>query len=179
MFKGLFIFCAFLNVSHVLAQENLKVIPDRAVQKKMYEHNLHLQRRTKLSFLGEDFFMPPGIAVERPYAEYETAKYLLFSADDSFLDAYKAKKIMLDNLPSGVTAIIYSYWSGSLAETVYKNHLDSGRARIVTVGGYNGFWARDGIPVPVYAKGDRAQQVALIDARYGHGFEPDRVVLQF
>ncbi len=118
--------------------------------------------------------------VARPYAEYEKAGYLIFSPDFEF-GSKEAKLGMARNLPENVKLIIYSRSKSSLSARKiredYEGIIDQDRLKIVHIPARgNSFWARDGVPVPVFRKeksGGQTNQFTLVDAVYYHKFEPD------
>jgi hypothetical protein len=111
----------------------------------------------------------------RPISEVEEAGYLFFSADTPF-DSAEAKRIMARNLPAGVTLVIFAdvYEDRQTVLDEYKGLIDPARIKVVQIPDTGrGFWARDGLPIPVWAK-DKTME--LVDARYYHGFEPDDIM---
>lgn len=120
----------------------------------------------------------------RPFAEYERAGYLFFSDDDYRGTAEAIKETLAENLPEDVTLVVFtSSNSTSYQQRLfdqYNKYVKSEQLRIVrfSTNGYY-FWARDGLPVPIWQKDSFGQeQLALVDARYYHGFEADRQVGQ-
>ena len=115
--------------------------------------------------------------VERPFSELEDAGYLIFSADEMFASG-PAKRAMAEALPPEVQLVVYTGNSTQLEKerivARYSSLADEGRLHVVHLPGANrGFWARDGLPIPVI--GDR-DPMKLVDARYFHNFEPDQKV---
>ncbi|MCC6138914.1 MAG: hypothetical protein IT287_09785, partial [Bdellovibrionaceae bacterium] len=116
-----------------------------------------------------------------PYAEYGEAGYVIFSEDTDF-GSGAAKKKMAQNLPPGITLVVYT---GNTSEEYqkllfdeYSQYIDSSRLKVVYLpGGGKGFWARDGVPVPVWKKTPAGQlEFNVVDARYYHNFEADQEV---
>lgn len=111
----------------------------------------------------------------RPYSELEAAGYLLMSAAQDF-DSGAAKREMLANLPAGVTAVLFierGQDSGQVRGE-YGDVISQDRLKIVELyDAGSGFWARDGLPVPAWRS---TRELALVDARYYHNFEPDSEV---
>jgi hypothetical protein len=111
----------------------------------------------------------------RPFSEVESAGYLFFSADTDF-DSADAKRIMAKNLPSDVTLVIFTEPGDDLAgiRARYAGVIDASRLKIVEISGASrGFWARDGLPVPVWS---RTNELEMVDAHYYHWFEPDTTI---
>jgi hypothetical protein len=123
-----------------------------------------------------------NIATETiPYAEYSEAGYVIFS-DDTEFNSGIAKKKMAQELPADMTLVVFTGSSSksyqkSLFEE-YAEYIDSSRLKVVYLpGGANGFWARDGVPVPVWKMNASGQyEFNVVDARYYHGFEADEEV---
>lgn len=109
----------------------------------------------------------------RPYADYEKTGYLIMSADFNF-NSRQAKLLLASKLPADATLVIFTDTYGSTKEDVlraYETAVPRERIKVVTLpGARNGFWARDGIPVPAM---DASGNLVVVDARYGHRFEPD------
>ena len=124
-----------------------------------------------------------GLIVERPYAEFEPAGYLAFSDTDFrgmvYGESRKIKKKIVRNLPRDVDLIVYT--SGNPKRTrrtfqprfgdMKRFHVLKIRDRSVTR-----YWARDGLPIPVYGKDG---SLVLVDSKYYKDFEPDRAVANF
>lgn len=119
-----------------------------------------------------------------PYAEYSEAGYVIFSEDTDYNSGIAKKKIA-ENLPSDITLVVYT---GNDSETYqkslfkeYSKYIDSSRLKVVFLpGGGRGFWARDGIPVPVWKVSASGQfEFNVVDARYYHNFEADEEVSEF
>lgn len=114
-------------------------------------------------------------APARPFSELETAGYLFFSADFTF-DSLPVKRGIAENLPADMTLVVYAE-PGRNKAGILKNFegvIDPSRIKVVELSATrNGFWSRDGLPVPsLMPNGD----LAMVDARYYYPFEPDAVV---
>lgn len=110
----------------------------------------------------------------RPYADYEAPGYLIMSSDFNF-ESRQAKLEMASRLPADGTLVIFStYIDAAAKESIlgaYEAVVPRARIKIIALNGSGrGFWARDGIPVPVLDSGNK---LVVVDAVYGHGFEPD------
>ncbi len=113
----------------------------------------------------------------RPYADYEAPGYLIMSGDFTF-NSRQAKLLMASKLPADGTLVIFTdYDDASTKENLlrtYESVVPRSRIKVIKLNGaYRGFWARDGIPVPAI---DKNGGLVVVDARYGHGFEPDAQV---
>ncbi|HBA59234.1 MAG TPA: hypothetical protein DCZ92_00130 [Elusimicrobia bacterium] len=110
----------------------------------------------------------------RPYADYEAPGYLIMSSEFNF-DSRQPKLEMASKLPADGTLVIFTdYNDAGTKEGIlraYEGVVPRARIKVITLPrARQGFWARDGIPVPVI---DKSNKLAVIDAVYGHGFEPD------
>ncbi len=113
----------------------------------------------------------------RPFSEVETAGFLFFSANNDF-NSEEVKHDIARNLPAGVTIVIYASKSHSKASILreYRDLVDPAQLKVIALkDSYKGFWARDGLPVPVWSTNGAMD---LIDAKYYHGFEPDAEIAQ-
>ncbi|HAN05531.1 MAG: hypothetical protein A2X29_04360 [Elusimicrobia bacterium GWA2_64_40] len=116
----------------------------------------------------------------RPYADYEAPGYLIMSADFNF-NSRQAKLLMASKLPADATLVIFTdYDDASVKESIlrtYESVIPRSRVKVIALrGAVQGFWARDGIPVPAI---DKAGKLVVVDAVYGHRFEPDAQIAQF
>ncbi len=109
----------------------------------------------------------------RPFADYEAPGYLIMSSDFNF-NSRQAKMALASQLPADATLVIFTDTYNASKEQVlrdYEGVVPRSRIKVVTLpGARNGFWARDGIPVPVM---DASGRLVVVDAVYGHRFEPD------
>jgi agmatine/peptidylarginine deiminase len=128
--------------------------------------------------LGRAFRAPAKAAVTyRPYADYEKVGYLLLSANFD-LDSHHAKRALARALPADATLVLF--WDKIGAEdkdwllSKYQGTIDPKRIKFLELPtGENGFWARDGAPVPMI---DKDNKLVLIDAVYYHKFEADKLI---
>lgn len=135
-----------------------------------------------LNGLKRSFTEAGGVTV--PYAEYSQAGYVIFS-DETVYNAGAAKRAMAQNLPADITLVVFtgnaskSYQQNLFNE--YAQYRDSSRLKVIYLPeGGRGFWARDGIPVPVWTNtGAGEKQFTVVDARYYHYFEADKEVSEF
>lgn len=108
----------------------------------------------------------------RPYADYEAPGYLIMSSDFEF-NSRQAKLEMAKNLPADATLVIFTSYPTEKDNIirVYSGVVPPERIKVISLpSSQRGFWARDGIPVPMLDAGGR---LTVVDAVYGHGFEPD------
>ena len=138
------------------------------------QKSFSLRRRLKLSKSPGQSDNEPAPVKYRPYADYEKPGYLIMSSGFNF-ESRQAKLEMAKNLPSdGVLVIFADNPSESVKERILKDYesvLPRSRIKVISLDGAgNGFWARDGIPVPVL---DQGNKLTVVDAKYYHYFEPD------
>lgn len=177
------------------AQTDMSFSKRISEQKKqeMLNHNINILQSGQLLSTTPN----RGLAVKRPVAEYEDAGYLMFYDRADFYSAdVKAK--LVENLPKGVTVVIYSdsddkkelegiyaYYSklAPTPEQVKVIHIPNEptyRGQAPT-----GFWSRDAIPVPVIQVANINPRVALsekftvVDAKYYHDYEPDQLFADY
>ncbi|PIU17625.1 MAG: hypothetical protein COT18_13055 [Elusimicrobia bacterium CG08_land_8_20_14_0_20_59_10] len=139
------------------------------------------QRRTMADYnatLQKTF--TKGLALEpveskyRPYADYEATGYLIMSSNFDF-NSTQAKLEMARNLPADATLVIFADNPDAFTKEdilrAYEGVVPRARIKVISLPrARQGFWARDGIPVPVIGKDNT---LTVVDAVYGHGFEPD------
>ena len=139
-----------------------------AQEKRMADHNAGLLNSSLKSL------ELPAAGPYRPYADYEAPGYLIMSSD-YFFNSRQAKLEMARNLPVDAVLVIFAENpSAGLKEQIladYGSVVDRARIKIISLPmAIQGFWARDGVPVPVL---DKNNKLTVVDAVYGHGFEPD------
>jgi agmatine/peptidylarginine deiminase len=159
---------------------NLSKRLSKAQKQEIINHNLNVIPLDTLSSSS-----PSGLVVQRPVAEYEDTGYILFHDSLEFGSAdVKAK--FVENLPAGVTAVIYSdsdnqkeleglyrYYSqlapspdqvkiinipNPSKEVMMPNRF--GKEELVEVSP-TGFWTRDAVPVPVIQLANKSPIKAL------------------
>ena len=113
----------------------------------------------------------------RPYADYEKTGYLIMSSLFTF-NSQKAKFEMAKILPEDAVLVIFTNSSSQQAKEeilgTYGPIVPRSRIKVVSLpGGDRGFWARDGIPVPMF---DQNNKFTVIDAAYYYQFEADKEV---
>jgi hypothetical protein len=115
-----------------------------------------------------------------PFAEYLDAGYLIFSDTFDF-DSEKAKLKMAEELPAGMTLVIYTQkktraYHQWLLNKFHKVIAPERIKLIYLPDSDKGFWARDGVPVPSIAKDG---SFYITDAQYYHEFEPDEQLREY
>lgn len=171
VFAIFFIFslsCHFTFAEGVSSKAKSKVLS--AQQKQILKNHNQYVFNSGLEFLSTT----SDLYVERPVAEYEDTGYLLFYSETEFNSAdVKAK--LIQNLPQGVTAVIYTSSDDQTdmealyrfysSMTLYKDqikiiHIPNPSKTVMypnewgieepTEFSPSGFWTRDSLPVPVY-----------------------------
>jgi len=138
-------------------------------RKSMTGHNSGLEKSA-----AKSLYLKSLEGQYRPFADYEKTGYLIMSADFNF-DSGPGKLEMARNLPADATLVIFSETAdASVKERVlkaYETVLPRARIKVIALpNAAMGFWARDGIPVPVFSNEGK---FGVVDAVYGHRFEPD------
>lgn len=115
-----------------------------------------------------------------PFAEYLDAGYLIFSDTFDF-DSEKAKLKMAEELPDDMTLVIYTqkrtnaYYKWLLNK--FHKVIAPERIKLIYLPDSDkGFWARDAVPVPSFAKDG---SFYITDAQYYHEFEPDEQIREY
>ena len=137
----------------------------------LHNENLTTQLLERGSLLGTT-------TVVRPFADYEEAGYVFVNGDFQF-SSREAKEAIAKNLPKDMVLVVFvDDASGSRATALrasYSKLLPPDRLKIIELeDASTGFWARDGLPVPVIDT--KTDALALVDARYYYSFEPDQAV---
>ena len=121
--------------------------------------------------------------VERPFAEFEPAGYLAFSDTDFrgkvYGESREIKKKIVSNLPRDVHLIVYTSGNPERTRQAFQPSFgDMKRFHVlkVTDSSETRYWARDGLPIPVYGENGN---LILVDSKYYKNFEPDRAVANF
>ena len=121
--------------------------------------------------------------VKRPYAEFEPAGYLAFSDTDFrgkvYGESREIKKKIVSNLPRDVHLLVYTSGDPERTRQAFQPSFgDMKRFHVlkVTDRSVTRYWARDGLPIPVYGKNGN---LILVDSKYYKDFEPDRAVANF
>ena len=114
----------------------------------------------------------------RSFAEYEDVGYLFMSRRFR-IGSKNIKQTIAKNLPKNVTLVIYtgdpSPAEANLIRSEFKNFINLDRLKIIYLpDAEKGFWTRDALPYPVFNELQNGPlEFSLVDARYGHKFEPD------
>ena len=124
-----------------------------------------------------------GSIVKRPYAEFEPAGYLAFSDTDFRSGAYgesrDIKRKIVRHLPPDVHLLIYTSGNPESTRRRFQSSFgDMNRFHVLKITDRSAtrYWARDGLPIPVYSKNGG---LILVDSKYYHNFEPDQAVANF
>ncbi len=144
---------------------------------------------------------PTGLLVKRPVAEYEDTGYLMFY-DIADFNSADVKAKLIENLPAGVTAVIYTDIDDQKEmEGLYRYYSELApnpdQVKIINIPNPviedpeygevlpNGFWARDTIPVPVIQLANisplqaLSERFTVVDAKYYHFYEPDQIIADY
>lgn len=167
--KLIFFCLSFFMLGSGFAQSVPTKAPSAEQIKKMTKHN---QSRPYLGRAGRR----SGKVV--PYAEYEPAKYILFSDRRNF-NSTAIKDGIAENLPDDTILVVLSHSKFTHTTYDYYSKLvpDVSRLRVVYVPNH-GFWARDALPIPVFKGSGSSKRVGLVDARYYHNKEPDEDIAE-
>jgi agmatine/peptidylarginine deiminase len=151
----------------------MKKSPSPAAARAAIENNE--VQSSKLAEFGTLFGVRSSV---RPFADYEQTGYVFIS--DSFeFSSKSAKEAIAANLPKDVTLVIFMEdVSGSRAASLrssFSKYLPPERLKLVELtNADSGFWARDGLPIPVID--ESLGTLSLVDARYYYPFEADSEV---
>jgi hypothetical protein len=113
--------------------------------------------------------------------EYDKVGYVIFSDSGEF-NSLGVKLDIAKNLPEDVILVVYTQSSNSsYHKDLYKmfaKQMDPQRLKLVYLAADgNGFWTRDGIPVPTWTLEPSGQKTFTVaDALYYHSFEPDQTI---
>lgn len=168
----------FSFTSSASAKTDGKRGPSEAVSKQIELENARLAAaaaRHESVFAG-----PPPATTVRPFADYETVGYVFFNDDVTF-GSRAVKRAIVENMPKDVTAVVFlEDDSAANLEAVRKafgKNVTADRLKLVKLSGAsNGFWARDGLPVPVISK--TSKEMELVDAKYYYPFSADDEVAE-
>lgn len=172
-----------------------KLTPEQ--KKELLLHNLRVVQS------GDQFSSPSasGLLVKRPIAEYEDTGYLMFY-DIADFNSADVKAKLIENLPTDVTAIIYTDLEDQKElEGLYRYYSElapnPNQVKIISIPNPviqdpeygevlpNGFWARDAIPVPVIQMANMSplralsERFTVVDAKYYHFYEQDQVFADY
>ncbi len=189
--RSILVFCVLLCVKSTFASqvpvhgfseaENTNMLQENRAQLKS-EMRTFSTTGSIDSFLNIDLLKTTEA---RPFAEYENAGYLIFSSDFAF-SSKKAKKTMAKYLPDGVQLLVFAdsidKKKALRIKKQFSEHLPVERITVLHApGASNGFWARDGVPVPVFRTPiDNSVEIELfsvVDAKYPR-FERDKLFSQ-
>lgn len=150
---------------------------------KMVEHNAEKAANDFINFLFEPTDQQSAdVEIQRvPFAEYNSVGYVLFN-DIGHFNSLEAKKTIARNLPKDVVLVVFTGQKEKQAQQeifdLFANEIRAERLKVVYLAdGDWGFWARDGIPVPVWTLDSFGnKKFSVVDAKYHKPFEPDKRV---
>ncbi len=151
---------------------------------EMVEYNKKVNAEEFLKGLVATPMAVSSTSTRLPFAEYEHTGYILFSDSGAF-DSYQNKLDMAKNVPDDVTVVIFTANSQPSYQTrlftEFSQFIPKERLKIIYLpNANNGFWARDGIPVPTWTDdGSGIKKFTVVDAKYYFPFEADEKVSQF
>ena len=151
------VFIVFFNLTQPLnAQAPLKKFSEEKIREAV-RHNL---RKSLSTSTLEDVKK-----VNRPWAQYETVKYLLFSDLGDF-GSLSLKQKILENLPYGIVVIIYTHKTDQTVLDTFQPHLAMGVKlipfEIPPIHWGSSFWTRDALPIPVVSESKSIPPVELV-----------------
>ncbi len=149
----------------------LKHGPTAQEAQMMSQHNKGLFK----SFTKSAAATEPVRIKYRPYADYEKTGYLIMSSEFAF-NSRQAKLEMARILPADGMLVIFTGNASQKEEILktYETAVPRERIKVVTFpSAGEGFWARDGVPVPMF---DKDAKLTVIDAQYYHGFAVDKEI---
>jgi len=105
--------------------------------------------------------------VQRPYAEYEKAKYVLFD-DELAHESWKIKREIAKHLPADMSLIVMSpnATRAKKSRTEFEKFIAADRLQMLVVPDGQTFWARDTTPVPVFMDDGK---LGLVETRHRGG----------
>ena len=118
--------------------------------------------------------------VFRPYAEYETAGYVIFSDADDY-NSGTIRREIAKNLPSDMQLVVLSRTESQAAEarTYFSNFISPSRLHSVVTPVGDTFWARDSSPEPVFIGTAQNPKLGLVETRHRNGDKIARQVGPF
>ena len=141
-------------------------------EKEMADHNAKVRSRS-IKAIG------PMVSKYRPYADYEKTGYLIMSAAEM---SGQTKLDIAKNLPADAVLVLFDDADLSAPDKeaflkYYGKVVPRERIKFISLpNAHDGFWARDGIPVPVLGPDN---SLTVIDAKYYNNFEPDKEISRF
>jgi hypothetical protein len=182
--KFLFILSLFAPLASEAAAPRHGFTPEQSAQMAAANQKTAANHFLNGLFENLDSQAKEATVITIPYAEYSEAGYVIFSEDTDF-NSDVVKKSIAKNLPEGMTLVVFTgNTSNNYQKSLFKEYaqyIESSRLKVIYLpSGSRGFWARDGIPVPVWqAKADGSYGFSVVDARYYHPFEADKEVSEF
>ncbi len=151
----------------------LKKSPSAEVMEQSVQHNEAMAHQ----FRSFETFKGLTSSV-RPFADYEKTGYV-FLSDEFEFSSRQAKEAIAASLPKDVTLVVFTEDTSSShvasIKSSFSKHIPLAQLKVIELAdSTSGFWARDGLPVPVIDEVSMA--LGLVDARYYYPFEPDAEV---
>lgn len=177
----LFLSLSLLTSSLFAAHKNIPAHGANSIAlKEMALHNKAVAERVDYNPLSSLFQMSAAPENRLPFAGYSKVGYLIFSDDYFNSNAKEIKQALAKHLPQDVTLVIYTdstskEYQKSLAKE-YSKYVAQDKLVILQLsGGGDYFWARDGVPVPVWQMDAQGKNsLSVVDAKYYHYFEGDK-----
>jgi len=174
--KSLFCYLLVCFPLALLAKDPLPQSPDDLTLQRMLEHN-RLQSLLEAKIAHSPESRNNEIS---PFVEYGQTGYIFFNDDNYSGYATEIKNKIAETLPVDTKLVVYTTSSNSSylqrIKERFSQFIDEDRLIVISVpsSSVTDFWSRDGLPIPVWNKG----QFALVDARYYYNFEPDAFLAQ-
>lgn len=128
-------------------------------------------QNTKSRFLFPSFHTTKEAPNLRPFVGHEETGYLLMSSEFRFQSRH-VKREIARYLPEDVTLVIYTHRNtqAHFNQVIndFKDVISPERMRVIYLrDALGGFWARDGVPIPVWINDE---EFSVVDALYYHPF---------
>lgn len=177
------IFTLFVRLSAAEVAHNFS---DKQIT-EMSQHNKVLSVVNDLGGFGPHFeglikqTTPKGNWL--PYAEYNEAGYLIINSTFDF-NSQSIKEGLVKNLPANVNVVVFTgYNSKSQIKSIedqFSQWISLDRLKVIYLPrGDRGFWARDGVPIPLVPEAKSQSPLTIVDAKYYHTFEADKEISEY
>lgn len=158
---------ALISLFLTLDPYNVSHQPTEAQTKFWIQRNREMSRW--------DLKSPTETLVERPYAEFEEAKYLIMDIETRF-STEEAKRSIIDDLPQEIELVFIQRESNSILLNYAKRVLGNDRVHTISYHNGLGFWTRDALPIPTFVQSEHSTNFAVVDAEYYHKFDEDQKI---